>query len=761
MFKKELYTFVLLCFILGTISFGTPILPEKIQAVLKMEQVPGVYQDDSLVGLFNRNIVILFEKKTGNLKGIWSTKGRWFSAGNIDDNGQKICDLWQIEVMPANSEIPLLMESGYFKPTEIKTVREENSVSLLISYLHIISDKYAVDTVLSIKLGSDDKNASWRISVTPSEKRDDFSIWNVKYPIIGVPFFDGGNNSLAVPYRQGMLRTYGTGRPEYGISSPYPGSAAKFQFMAGYGDSSGKGFYFSTEDGEGYSKVFNYSNESKLGRLILSVDHLPANRGISGTGFVLPYETVTGPFVGDWWTAARIYRLWWVKQIWASKGLLRYRKDIPDWLKNSPVALRFSTLSPERTIEKNLKAGLEISRYINGIPAFGIWYGPFGEQLYQPRRGVDFHGHKQAVSLPVKDALGVMGRHNVHFMAFVQSVIYDLLYKENYSEEETKAVQTNVVRNRKGDMLYYGDYKPESGQAAMCRSTEWWQNRVVDISVNAVKNGFRGIYLDSFGKEEHECFAPNHGHSMGGGNKIVAGQRNLAEKVLAAIRKIDTEAIISGEAPIEAFRDIVSVNLLATDMFDKCIPLARTIYGDYSLEYGRVIRGENIIPVLGYYFVNGNIMGRFFCSSGEIFENDSAMEKNRQYLQKLANYTSVGIEYLRFGEYLRPLELKVPKIIIRDTISNKKLHIPAVMNSVTRSHKDGSVGIVLTNVSDKPVKMAVPFDKDWRGPELKGSDARLYQINESGELHEVCRGEDVAKKSLEILPQDVIFLVLK
>ena len=39
--------------------------------------------------------------------------------------------------------------------------------------------------------------------------------------------------------------------------------------------------------------------------VFLAAQHFPANRGAGLRHFHLPYEVVTGPFIGDWWQAAR------------------------------------------------------------------------------------------------------------------------------------------------------------------------------------------------------------------------------------------------------------------------------------------------------------------------------------------------------------------------------------------------------------------------------------------------------------------------
>ena len=234
-----------------------------------------------------------------------------------------------------------------------------------------------------------------------------------------------------------------------------------------------------------------------------------------------------------------------------------------------------------------------------------------------------------------------------------------------------------VTRDVQGKAVPYG-----TGDApqllAMCRATEWWQRRLVDLSRRAVGEwGFSGVYLDSFGKGAPECFAPDHGHPVGGGNTVISGQRVLAQRVREAVRARDPEAILSGEDPIEAFRDLLDVNLYSVNTMPNYVPVYRTVWGDYSLGHGRVLApgksGANLLPELATLFLEGTIPGRIYGESPDVFLLQPDHAKEFSFLQSLTAYTDHGLAWLRFGEYLHPLTFTPPPPTIgfRESVENQ------------------------------------------------------------------------------------------
>jgi len=749
-------------FAAAPVLLGAPAGSEKFLALLKAAEKPGAYEDDIYAGIYNQQTGILFDRKTGNLAGLFGKEG-WVSASNLSPQGSPISPLWLAEILVPANDKPQAADSRSFAPSEVRATANDAGATVRLAWNAVSIGGQQFPLEIQASLTPADPGVRWTGSV-PNDPKNPFSIWSVSFPVIAAPVYDDADsNRIVLPVRRGVLRPYGTQEPRASVALPYPGPSAKFQFMAPYGVVTKKGLYYGVEDGNGFSKVFHSTNEPERRSVVVRVEHLPADRAIPGTGFTSPYEVVTTPLQGDWWTAARIYRNWWVQQVWASKGLLQDRKDLPDEFKNAPASLRFSTSKPSRTIANNVAAGAAISDFLKRRPFFGIWYAPFGEKVGKSEEGLmdTGHGHVQPVSQEVREALKTLADRDLSFLAYLQSMIYDAKFPGTPAEDIAQA-QANATKDQRGGIIYYGTEKPESGKYAMNRGSDWWQQRIMAMARVAVKSGFRGVYLDSFGKGEAENFAKLPGQSAGGGNQVIADQRRMAQNILNAMHETDPDAVLSAEDPVEAFRDLVQVNLYALNSYNHYVPIYRTVWGDYSLGYGRNIRmtdaTKDNIAEMGRLFIDGDVLGRFFCDGSEkLWTNPEERAEEKRYLLKAANFLTHGIDHLRFGESLRPLELSVPETTYTESAKADAVTAPAVLNSVTRSHRDGSVAVVFTNISDNPVS----FEWDPGAIPDTAAPRQLHRMNEQGAMESVPPPGASGKHALTIAPYDIVFFVLK
>ena len=734
------------------------------------ERPPNVKVVDAAddVALFNAQTGIRIRKSDATVVGLWSAAG-----GNRVNNDRPLVGmkpaLWTAEIMPSGTGQLLQVRAGAIRACDVADAGAHGQ-QLTLHFAPVPAGDATLEVDAHLRLDAPDSLIRWTLDARL--RGGTAGLWSVTYPQLAVTASDAGTNAnrLLLPYRQGTLGYYGPGAPRGDPQQPYPGPAAKFQFVAAYGEQSQQGFYYAAEDGAGYSKVFFEKNYPAPGCVLLAVQHLPAGRGALVREYTLPYAIATGPYQGDWWDAAQIYRRWWLGQVWAGKGPVRARADIPTWLKQSPVALRLSTSVAARTVTNNVAGALALRAALDHAPFFGIWYAPY-DLGRRNETGLDASGNGHMLPpLPgVTDALALLRQNDIHVQSYIQSVIYQTNMPTPLPAAEQAAADAAVSRTRAGQACFYAGNAAQ-GNYGMCRATAWWQDRLVAMTEHATQLGFCGVYLDSFGKGADECFAPNHGHPAGGGNYIVQGQRRLAERVRAAARRTAPDAIFSGEAPIEAFADLLDVNLLAVNLYANEVPVIRTVWGDYQLQYGRTIRSaeggdtSNIIPELTRLFLDGSIFGRFFCDGGKIPLLEPGAETQKAYLLKLVAYTRHGLDWLRFGAALRPLRLapEPPAFVFRDSTKGKPATVPAVMTSVTRSAVDGSVALVLANVSDQPCRVAVPVDPAVRGPAAAAHpEAQLQRMDEAGACRPVRSGKKPWNETVEIAPRDVAFFILR
>lgn len=733
----------------GDVPFNFTALQKKV----------GEIDNGNVVGLCNSRIDLLIRKKDATILGIWSSQG-WNIVDNQNTGTVPPQAIWSLELMPKDAAKPLGVDA--LKADSIAYTFQENQgkATLQMTFAPVQAGASRCVVTAFVSLSPEETGLRWRINVKMLDNAS--SVWSVRYPWVQVRAADSDpqGNHLVIPYRRGRLDQYGKAFPRYDLVYPYPGPGVKFQFLAAYGDHTRQGFYVAAQDAAGYDKQLVWGNYPERNTVKFAFEHIPTNRGVPGTSFEQPYDVVTQPFTGDWYEAARIYRAWWTQQIWASKGLLRTRKDVPDWLKKTQVMTRPSTTQPARTVEASVHAELALQKILNGRSFSGIWYGVY--ESVTGKGGLDEmgHGHLTNVRPDVATAVRQLKGQGIHHLAYLQSMIYT---PTDSDPQDNAAALKNVARQRDGQPYWYGKLG-----YSMDRSTAWWQDREIEESKKAVAAGFDGIYLDSFGKSSPECFAPDHGHPVGGGNTGIAGQRQMAQRILQAIRKINPDAVLSGEDPVEAFRDLVQVNLYSANVWPGYLPLYRVIWGDYSLGYGRVLGPskagpDNVIPEMAQLFVNGEILGRVYTGGDTIF-GDPAYAEARTMLQQMADYGDHEIEYLRFGEYLHPLtfDTPLPAITIQESVQNSKVTLPAVAQSVTRSYGDGSVGIALVNIGAQTLNLQIPVNPTLRnGKSAKNSQATLWRVDASGKRVKLSQGKTSWNQSLALKPHEIVFLILQ
>ena len=354
---------------------------------------------------------------------------------------------------------------------------------------------------------------------------------------------------------------------------------------------------------------------------------------------------VAGPFQGDWWHAARIYRQWWVKQPWAGQGLLIQRPDIPQWLKQASLALRPSTSNPARTLAANLKTITSVGDAFPQQSLFGVWYG--WTRPPWPMKSLDDggNGHVFPPQPGLSEALAALRGRDVHLQAYVQSMIYDA----RLQDADAAAALTAVTRDLGGKAVPYGTGK-DPHLLAMCRAAPWWQRVARSAATPSARRASPASTWIVSARGAPECFAPDHHHPPGGGRTVLASQRDMAQRIPRAIREKNPEAIMSGEDPVEAFRDLLDVHLYSVNVMAHYRPISRVVWGDYSLGHGRVLgltpSVDTLIGETAMLFVEGTIPGRLYCDAQWVLLQPQHA-RELEFLQHLAAYTRHSLDYLR------------------------------------------------------------------------------------------------------------------
>ena len=550
--------------------------------------------------------------------------------------------------------------------------------------------------------------------------------------------------------------------PSYSFSTVYPGSM-HFQFA--FLHSTGlPGLFEYIRDDVGHYKEFKWTAIPSKKALVQKVLMVPAQRGASSE-FTQPYEIRTAIMKGDWYDAARRYRQWAITRKWCANGPTSTNKRIPEWYKKTSIAMKWSTSKPNRKIKGNTENTRWIMKTF-GKPVMGIWYQYHGNKKSVDTAGVSkgwfgcvWNARLDDKPFPgVGNAVKTMRGENCRLIAYLNSRIYDQSLDPKHPG--TIEVLPHTVKLPDGSVQLYSKVMFE-----VCRYDSWWHERQLRICQQAIKElGFSGMYMDSFGRGQHFCYAKNHGHAPGGSTVSIQGMRKMGRTIKTNLKKIDPDVILSSEASIEQFVDIIDAKLLHYNIFTDCCPLWQTIYHDYQITYGR-----NFFPVgkenatsglvkLSSVFHVGAQIARFRPDTSNISFMRVWNSPNGQLIEAfLKDMLTIRSEFLSFfnsGEMLRPPRLSGVEEI--DAKTRKfQLKVPEVYASAWRS-ADGAVGVFMTNITNKSIETNVSFDMNEYG--LKDSMKSSFVSVSSG-------GKIVSKQqtggNITIPPRTTVGLIYK
>ena len=158
-------------------------------------------------------------------------------------------------------------------------------------------------------------------------------------------------------------------------------------------------------------------------------------------------------------------------------------------------------------------------------------------------------------------------------------------------------------------------------------------------------------------------------------------------------------------------------------------------------------------------FLEGTIPGRLYCDSPKVFLLEPDAAADFAFFKSVTAYTARGLEYLRLGEYLHLLELDPapPTVEFQESVERQAVRVPAVLHSVTRSHRDGSVAVVLVNIGAEAQTVSVPIDPALRG----AGQVTLSRMNEAGEKTRIAAGSQAWKQALTLAPREIAFFIFE
>lgn len=504
----------------------------------------------------------------------------------------------------------------------------------------------------------------------------------------------------------------------------YPSGWCNMQFMAYYSSETQSGLYLAAYDNEGHHKRLAAFNWEKA--LILNIEHKPLLTVSNDVR--LSYPVVVGVFSGDWYDAAQIYRMWATKQLWCAQGPLYKRADTPSILKKAGAMIEIETGSARRKAFKPTSLVSNIAEKFKdflGIPVLVVWDGWEKDGWWT--------NHPEV--FPPHDGWEAFDRtvDEVHKKGnYVFAMIIASMWSMNTSS--WPVAQQYAVRNLDGSFATFDDQKSfDTVYAQMCPQTEFFQDKILNLTLTLVKHGVDFVSLDSFPiRFPSVCHDTNHGHQPGGGNWWFLSYQQMLRRIRTEGKKLNpnfamaaegmaevyipyfdcfTEPTIPGASPY--FFEKWSVNDVSSVAF---VPLWSTVYHDFivthswhiltTLTHAMEYR-DFYVWALGATFVGGSI------PTVGIFDDISFLERDPQMADyfKKAGRARYGYarDFLVQGRMMRPPQLRVPTFQVGGAQSvcyslddYPPFETPSVLMSSWEA-PDGSVGFVFTNIWDRPV----------------------------------------------------------
>jgi len=536
-----------------------------------------------------------------------------------------------------------------------------------------------------------------------------FGIWLADFPRIarlGIQE-DEESDCLFIPSGQGQVIRQPRAKAAYSEGwADYPGGGKTMQFEAYCSPRRGCGLYVATEDPRMYRKSSHYQGKGTW--MAHWLRHYPPNMGTCAE-FELTYDVTMRSFEGDWYDACRIYRQWALQQPWSAAGPLEERADIPAWMKKTAVWCQGDM--PGQTCKDMEPQVQRVVRFARRMGAPTAFHAYLWQACDKHDRGYPILNPKPGFAAAVRD----IQKHGVHVIPYFNVYSADVRGPA-WQELDLAPLKIATVS---GDA--YSDMKH---LVPMCPAAPRWQE-IIATQANRLMGliPVDGLYLDQLTGAPFLCFATDHEHPRGGGSHFADGIRGLARSCREAVLKHRPNGIIFAENCNEITNDLVAAHLTWHEMdVGNLVPMFPAVYGDHVMRLGCFIgrpdtwgKADGFYSKLGLSFTWGEQLGWIMFGVLSNFE-EPKLEPLRTFLASLAQTRSAALEFLAFGEMLKPLAMdNIPELPVdwNDWAKTRHGRLPAVLSTIWRSSR-GTVGIALCNWTGKERRILLSPRPDWK-----------------------------------------------
>lgn len=607
---------------------------------------------------------------------------------------------------------------------------------------------FNLDVICTIQANINDRYTKWNITVINNEGLD---IIDVQYPYVICRYeMDGTPNteSIVLPHGYGSGHVISGGlrfhpnaerhrlvaddwkrwelHERNGNCNHYPGMQYA-QFLAYHNDRAG--LYIACNDTEANIKRFEALHREPGFRLgVAHVGDWPKQ----GTR-TLEYDILMTSFTGDWYDAADLYREWSFNQKWF---IPLYKKNIPQWLADSPVYLtvrpagildmsyemveEFLPLKEKvipllESVAEKLQASLAV--ILMGWERAGSWVSP---DSFPPVGGEE----------GMKEFITALREHGWQGGTFSNGTRY--IFEQCWSRYDGRdyldaiGAEEGVAKEADGS-LHLENWENFRSAYLACIGSKKGRQTSIDFVEHLISWGMESLqYLDqNNGGSVFPCFATDHDHPpmpgkwmheklqelmqgfeeaekrQGMGTVVHSAESGLNEMCLPMFHQTELRIF-----PENYGTDVVPMYQY---LFHECIAL-QGMMGNAPEPYHLALRNAANC-------VLGGMPGGVLTGDGTLLDKNTNnwalwephVENSEQAFEMIRTVAAlrrgVGKDYLLYGRMLRPA--MVPGIpMINWTFNGRSNSIPSVFHNVWQT-PTGQIGVVLSNWTSVTQKVRI------------------------------------------------------
>ena len=525
-----------------------------------------------------------------------------------------------------------------------------------------------------------------------------FGLWHVDFPVVS-SLGHVDKAEVAVPRGNwGMLYK----NPSEPLSGVYPSFDWPMQFiLLGEGEN---GLYLAAHDHLCCHKQFLFQAGKEF-----SLRLFPENMGQPGKAFDLPYVVALAAYRGDWMAGCKMYRAWAGHQPWARGGKLSGRRDTPDFFKKIGIWLvtgwdqgKISSTGRAHPGGVPAVAG-EIDECMSrvDVPVAAHWYN-----WHQIDFDVDYPNYFPAREGFADAVKGLVDR-GVTIMPYINGRLWDIA-APNFAEALPYATKDE------SGQVNTEEYGSGAKLAAMCPSTRFWQDKVLELVQRLVdEENVNAVYIDQIGAAAPRlCFDESHPHVPGGGSYWVQSYRQMLHRIQAWRQQQGRSIAITTENNAEPFMDCVDGFLIWLKRSQEEIPMDMAVYSGYTIYFATPVDlsdGDVAFAIAqARDFVWGAQPGWV---SPLVLEPEHTAKL--EFLNSLATLRLQGSRFFLLGELLGflPDDPSIPSLSSAWSRGQElsPVTLPAVVNAVWRGG-DGSTGIFVANADTEEHCFSFFFD---------------------------------------------------